>query len=353
MRHSAIRKTAIALLILVLFSCLLFAGCLDSGLQETSPSPSPTPSPRISATPTPSPSPSREANLKIGASGEEVVKLQKRLIELDFLADGEPNGYYGSVTHEAVSAFQEQHNLTSDGIAGPSTLKLIYSEDAQPYQPFSLLAPTTKMSFAELVGDNGDYDYPKGYPSPDTYQIIVDIAHQVTMVYTQDQNGEYTVPVRYMLCSTGLGNRTPIGTFQMGAYRVRFSKFVRDGRYGQYWTQIRKAIYFHTTLYSAKNAATYLPDTFEELGSKASHGCVRLTIPDARWMWYHIAPGTTCIIRKGTLEDRDTAAIRDQLVLASPPEQQLDLKPGEIPSTDNWTIDEIPHEVPFVQGSQN
>lgn len=84
-----------------------------------------------------------------------------------------------------------------------------------------------------------------------------------------------------------------------------------------------------------------------------SHGCIRLTVPDARWMWYHIAPGTTCIIRDGSLEDQETAAIRAQLVLAQPPEEQLALEPGEIPYTDNWRIEDIPIEEPFRQGSQN
>ena len=69
-----------------------------------------------------------------------------------------------------------------------------------------------------------------------------------------------------MLCSTGVNGRTPKGTFKMGAYRVRFSKFARDGRYGQYWTQIRKAIYFHTTLYTAKDVNAYEAASFNKLG---------------------------------------------------------------------------------------
>lgn len=85
------------------------------------------------------------------------------------------------------------------------------------------------------------------------------------MVYKADESGEYR-PERYMLCSTGVNGRTPKGTFKMGAYRVRFSKFARDGRYGQYWTQIRKAIYFHTTLYTAKDVNAYEAASFNKAG---------------------------------------------------------------------------------------
>ncbi len=51
------------------------------------------------------------------------------------------------------------------------------------------------------------------------------------------ENGEYQ-PEGYMLCSTGAHDCTHKGTFKMGAYRVRFSKFARVERYGQYWKQI-------------------------------------------------------------------------------------------------------------------
>ena len=218
--------------------------------------------------------------------------------------------------------------------------------------PFSRYAPTVDMSFAELIGDDGIYDYPKGFPAADTYKITVDLAHQVTMVHAKDGEGEYTVPVRYMLCSSGANDCTPKGIFKMGSYRVRFSRFARDGRYGQYWTQIRKAIYFHTILYTSKDAATYQGYIFERLGQMDSHGCVRLTVPDARWIWYNIAPGTICEIRDGSLDDAGTAAIRSQLILAQPPEEQLELEPGEIPYTDNWRIEDVQIDVPFVQGSQ-
>lgn len=240
-------------------------------------------------------------------------------------------------------------------LTGKATEELqekIFDLDALPFDEFYNYAPTTIMSFEELVGDNGEYGFPKGYPKEDTYQIIVDEEHQVVMVHSKDENGEYTVPVRYMLCSSGIRKITPKGTFKMGAYHVRFSMFANDKTYGQYWTQIKGAIYFHTILYKKKNAATYKEDIWEKLGTMDSHGCVRLTVPDARWMWYNIAPGTECIIRSGDPEDEETALIRSKLVLEKAPEERIELKPGEIPNTDNWKIEDVNVEVKFRQGSQ-
>jgi peptidoglycan hydrolase-like protein with peptidoglycan-binding domain len=61
---------------------------------------------------------------------EDVTDLQKRLIELGYLAAGSASGLYGNSTALAVQTFQEYHGLQADGKAGQETLKLIYSADA-------------------------------------------------------------------------------------------------------------------------------------------------------------------------------------------------------------------------------
>jgi peptidoglycan hydrolase-like protein with peptidoglycan-binding domain len=209
--------------------------------------------------------PEHPREVKKGTRGSDVQALKERLKQLGYYLSDEAMDEYGDKTAVAVSEFQRLSGLEQTGAQ-------LFSEDAARCPAFSTLAPTVNMTFEELAGDDGLRDKPKGYPAPDMYYIIVDIRHQIVMVYTKDENGEYTVPVRYMLCSKDLGNSTPVGVFEMGAYRVSFSRFERDGRYGQYWTQIRKAIYFHTFLYSERDASTYIEETYLELGSKASHG---------------------------------------------------------------------------------
>ena len=218
--------------------------------------------------------------------------------------------------------------------------------------PLSYYAPTTRMSFEELVGDNGNYDLPLGYPSPDTYRVVVDLCHQVVMVYGKDGSGNYTVPVRYMLCSSGLKGSTPCGTFHLLRYRVRFGFFQKDRTYGQYWTLIKGRIYFHSLLYSERNADTYIESTYDALGTPDSHGCIRLTVPDARFIFYHLGYGTEVEIREGDPDDSETAAIREALVLSERPEERVSLVSGEIPSTDNWRIEDVPLEIPYEEGSQ-
>ena len=219
---------------------------------------------------------------------------------------------------------------------------------------FDIIAPTSNMSFAELVGDNGIYSLPQGFPEPETYKIIVDKYYQLIMVFSRDENGEYTVPVRYMLCSTGTSSSpTRSGTFHLKSYRVRFGLFANTDVYGQYWSQIDGRMYFHSILYSKRDASTYT-GSFNNLGKRASHGCIRLTVPDARWIWYNAAPGTTVIVRDGSSSDTTTAAIKKMLTLDKMPDERPDSLTGDnIPYTDNWSIDEVPHDVEFIQGSQN
>ena len=67
---------------------------------------------------------------KNGSSGEEVVKIQKRLAELGFY-DGAIDGDFGNQTEKAYIAFQQAAGVLVDGIAG-SDRDVLYSDDA-PY----------------------------------------------------------------------------------------------------------------------------------------------------------------------------------------------------------------------------
>ena len=58
--------------------------------------------------------------LEVGSRGNDVVKVQKRLIQYDYLK-GEADGRYGEATRDAVRLFQKRNGLTVDGKVGPAT----------------------------------------------------------------------------------------------------------------------------------------------------------------------------------------------------------------------------------------
>ncbi|MCC5617630.1 peptidoglycan-binding protein [Nostoc sp. CHAB 5836] len=64
--------------------------------------------------------------LRVGDRGEPVRILQQQLIQAGYL-EGEPNGYYGPYTADAVKRFQAANYLSASGVAGPTTRAKLYS----------------------------------------------------------------------------------------------------------------------------------------------------------------------------------------------------------------------------------
>ena len=60
------------------------------------------------------------AVLEVGSRGNDVVKVQKRLIQYGYM-DGEADGRYGDATRKAVRLFQKKNGLTVDGKVGADT----------------------------------------------------------------------------------------------------------------------------------------------------------------------------------------------------------------------------------------
>ncbi|MCK5130086.1 MAG: peptidoglycan-binding protein [Clostridiales bacterium] len=71
--------------------------------------------------------------IHLGETHDEVAKMQECLMDLHYMDADEPTTYYGVVTEFAVQLFQRGHNLSVDGVAGAETLKLLYSDEAEPY----------------------------------------------------------------------------------------------------------------------------------------------------------------------------------------------------------------------------
>ena len=88
------------------------------------------PTNKPTAKPTATPNLEKDYYLNIGSKGKKVETLQRRLIELGWM-NGGVTGTYDERTAAAVSAFQKKTSgLWEDGIAGPDTLRALYSTNA-------------------------------------------------------------------------------------------------------------------------------------------------------------------------------------------------------------------------------
>ncbi|MGF7145739.1 hypothetical protein HNQ56_004182 [Anaerotaenia torta] len=127
------------------------------------------------------------------------------------------------------------------------------------------------------------------------YLIKVNRYHNTITVYEQDEKGEYTVPIKAMACSVGTGNKTRLGTFPLRE-KYRWKALMGDV-WGQYASRIVGGILFHSVYYYKNgNPATLATAQYNKLGKAASHGCIRLTVADAKWIYDNCPTGTNVVI---------------------------------------------------------
>ncbi len=125
-----------------------------------------------------------------------------------------------------------------------------------------------------------------------TYLIKVNKQASCVTIYKTDANGEYQ-PVKALICSAGWATKP--GTYSLGE-KMRWH--VLDGPcYGQYCTRIYGGVLFHSVWYTGQNnPSTLSVSSYNKLGSLASHGCVRLTVAGAKWIYDNVPSGTKVVI---------------------------------------------------------
>lgn len=146
------------------------------------------------------------------------------------------------------------------------------------------------------------------------YAIKVNRTANCVTVYTYDEKGKYTVPVRAMVCSTGLNNATITGDYTIGI-KTEWLFLVGDV-FGRYISGISGDYLFHSVPYYTLNEQDLEVEEFNKLGEQASQGCVRLAVSDAKWIYDNCPTGTAVNIyddveTAGPLGKPDTIKITD------------------------------------------
>lgn len=116
----------------------------------------------------------------------------------------------------------------------------------------------------------------------DSYYIKVNKQKCVVTVYAKDGDKGYIIPVVSFVCSPG--QSTPVGTFYTPAkYRWRE---LMGPCWGQWCTRIVNGFLFHSVFYNSYNNNDSLSvGAYNKLGTICSHGCVRVTAGDAKWIY--------------------------------------------------------------------
>jgi lipoprotein-anchoring transpeptidase ErfK/SrfK len=115
------------------------------------------------------------------------------------------------------------------------------------------------------------------------YYIKVNRTQNCVTVYTYDDNGDYTVPVRAMICSSGKNNATIKGDFSL--YFKNEWNGLFQGVYGHYVSGIWGDFLFHSVSYYTKSPDRLEVEEFNKLGEQASLGCIRMETADVKWIF--------------------------------------------------------------------
>ena len=126
------------------------------------------------------------------------------------------------------------------------------------------------------------------------YILYVNKTKSMITAYFKD--GKYYVPYRAMICSAGvLSSYTPTGTFYTPA-KYRWHELMGPC-WGQWCTRIHGGILFHSVFYNSRNNnQTLSVSAYNKLGRPASHGCVRVTAGDAKWIYDNCKLKTKVVI---------------------------------------------------------
>ncbi|MDD9148322.1 L,D-transpeptidase [Sporolactobacillus sp. CQH2019] len=141
-------------------------------------------------------------------------------------------------------------------------------------------------------------------PSGGTYPVLkkgeniwLDVSIKQQKVYIKTGNRTlYT-----MIVSTGLGtdpdNATPTGTYYIQAERGQWFYTPQYNEGAKYWVSWKNhgEFLFHSVPMD-KNQHVLTADA-EKLGQKDSHGCIHLTVPDAKWVYEHVPFNTKVVIQ--------------------------------------------------------
>jgi peptidoglycan/xylan/chitin deacetylase (PgdA/CDA1 family) len=178
--------------------------------------------------------------LRRGDRGAAVGDLQTRLVEQHYFL-GDIDGHYGYLTEQAVTAFQKVHGLDADGVAGTSTMDAL--DDP--------LAPTART----------------------TEGVAVEV-HQDKQIVLLVRRGT----VQHIFnASSG----TPMTPTPSGSYRI-YREI--DGWRTSPLGRLYRPKYFYRGY--ALHGSTSVPP------ARASHGCVRINLASADFLWPMVPVGT-------------------------------------------------------------
>ena len=131
------------------------------------------------------------------------------------------------------------------------------------------------------------------------YSVTVDRVNGVMTVY----NSNRTIPVKSIRVSVGLPETpTPVGTFRLSR-SARWQPLMGNS-WGQYGTHVTGNVLVHSVPGGSPDVYALPAGFYNMLGEPASHGCIRVCVADAKWV-YENCNGSAITIFDGTARSEE------------------------------------------------
>lgn len=226
-------------------------------------------------------------NVSLSATKREVGIMGASASRVQFPSWSDANGQDDIIWYEGVNQGKGKWNAVVDSTkhnnGGNYTTHIYVTSNGTKYN-----AGATHYSLTKAPTDQGLMQARANlYGSSTPYIILVNRSTHKVGVF-QGWQGNWTC-IRYWDCSDGAPSTPTVeGTFTVGIRGYYFD----SGASRCYWyTQFKGNYLFHSVLYN-KNGT--LRDG--RLGMPLSHGCVRLDINNAKWIYDTIPSGTTVVV---------------------------------------------------------
>lgn len=199
---------------------------------------------------------------------------------------------------------------------------------------------TCYLANTDVLNENLNNVYEKN-----PYLLKVNRDQNCVTAYTYDKNGEYTVPIRSMICSTGIDKATVLGDDFYIYYKQEWNPLFNDV-YGHYVSGFYGDYLFHSVPYMDASADTLETEEFNKLGGEGSLGCVRMETADVKWIYENCPENTQVIVyddtNPGPLGKPEAIKITDHTCGWDPTDDAVEnpyaSKTPEIYGTSNLTI---------------
>lgn len=123
-----------------------------------------------------------------------------------------------------------------------------------------------------------------------SYSVLVELSEQRVYVFKDDKL------IRTIICSTGNNwTPTPIGAYLIGDKGPSFLTGTNNSVICYNWVRFNHNYLFHSVLCTRNGQV--IQSEAAKLGSKASHGCIRMPINDIKWFYNTIPRGTLVVIK--------------------------------------------------------